>query len=107
MRWLPPTLPTLIALVWCATPSGRVAAQVAGEAASISWEPATPLQGSLIVVVVRPGAGDSVLTVRGDVAGEPLHELGLAGTHRAADADLDGLRHILLQTYLRYNSVSS
>lgn len=83
MRWLPPTL---IALAWCASAAGRAGAQVAPDAASVSWEPAAPLQGSLILVVVHPGAGDSVLTVRGEVAGEPLHFEGSAGRYRALAA---------------------
>jgi len=37
-------------------------------------------------VVVRPGAGDSVLVVRGEVAGEPLHFEGGAGGYRALAA---------------------
>src|SRR2546426_1524288 len=39
----------------------------------VTWWPRSPLQGSLVRVVVRPSAGDSVTAVHGDLAGEPLH----------------------------------
>ncbi len=37
------------------------------------WSPPLPLQGSLVRVLVRPPAGDSVRVVSGELAGEPLH----------------------------------
>ena len=76
----------LIALAWCSSDASRAIAQVAAETSSVTWRPATPVQGSLVVVVVRPGAGDSVVAVRGEVAGEPLHFEGSAGWHRALAA---------------------
>jgi murein DD-endopeptidase MepM/ murein hydrolase activator NlpD len=39
----------------------------------IAWRPALPLQGSLVVLVVRPVSPDSTLLVTGVLADEPLH----------------------------------
>ncbi|HEV8266268.1 MAG TPA: M23 family metallopeptidase [Gemmatimonadales bacterium] len=39
----------------------------------IRWRPDPPLQGSLVVVLVRPSGDDTAAMVTGDVAGEPLH----------------------------------
>ncbi len=39
----------------------------------VVWSPRLPLQGSLVRVLVRPPAGDSVRAVSGELAGEPLH----------------------------------
>ena len=39
----------------------------------VAWWPRLPLQGSLVRVLVRPPAGDSVRVVSGELAGEPLH----------------------------------
>jgi Peptidase family M23 len=43
------------------------------QGAAVSWRPPQPLQGSLVVLEVRPPLGESVDTVRGELAGEPLH----------------------------------
>ena len=39
----------------------------------VAWRPQVPLQGSLVVLGVRVHDGDSVVAVRGALAGEPLH----------------------------------
>ena len=39
----------------------------------VVWSPRFPLQGSLVRVLVRPPANDSVSAVSGELAGEPLH----------------------------------
>ncbi len=39
----------------------------------VAWWPRLPLPGSLVRVLVRPPAGDSVRVVSGELAGEPLH----------------------------------
>ena len=39
----------------------------------VTWWPRLPVEGSLVRVLVRPSAGDSVTTVAGELAGEPLH----------------------------------
>ena len=39
----------------------------------VAWRPQVPLQGSLVVLGVRVPAGSTALTVRGVLAGEPLH----------------------------------
>ncbi len=41
--------------------------------AEVAWRPQVPLQGSLVVLGVRVPAGNAALTVRGVLAGEPLH----------------------------------
>lgn len=42
-------------------------------APGLAWWPRAPLQGSLVVVALRPAPPDSVTAVRGELAGEPLH----------------------------------
>lgn len=42
-------------------------------AAEILWRPDPPLQGSLVLLVVKPATADSALTVSGVLAEEPLH----------------------------------
>jgi hypothetical protein len=54
-----------------------------GAAPEVSWRPARPLQGALVVLAVRAAVGDSVTAVRGDLAGEPLHFAVVAGWFRA------------------------
>jgi murein DD-endopeptidase MepM/ murein hydrolase activator NlpD len=83
MRWL---APSLIALALSASEPGSAVAQVAAEASSVAWRPATPLQGSLVVMEVRPAVGDSVVAVRGELAGELLHFERRAGVFRALGA---------------------
>ena len=39
----------------------------------VVWSPRFPLQGSLVRVLLRPPANDSVRAVSGELAGEPLH----------------------------------
>src|ERR1700741_3815701 len=46
---------------------------VAMPAPAVSWRPVAPVQGSLVILEVHPPAGDSVLAVRGELAGGPLH----------------------------------
>jgi murein DD-endopeptidase MepM/ murein hydrolase activator NlpD len=71
-------------------PGGSLAAQgVGGEAAParVSWHPARPVRGALVRIAVRPTAagssGDSVVAVRGTLAGEPLHFEWTGGRWRA------------------------
>lgn len=40
---------------------------------AVEWLPLAPAQGSLAMIIVRPGAADSVIAVRGSLGGEPLH----------------------------------
>lgn len=54
--------------------------------AQVAWRPATPLQGSLVVIGVRVPATDSVRVVQGDLAGEPLHFELIDGWFRAIGA---------------------
>jgi murein DD-endopeptidase MepM/ murein hydrolase activator NlpD len=50
--------------------------RAAAPAATVSWAPTDPVQGSAVVVVVSPGAeslgADTLVAVRGTLAGEPL-----------------------------------
>lgn len=81
-------LPSLVAVVLCGNEPGGAAAPVAAQASLVSWRPTTPRQGSVVVLEVRPGtgAGDSVVAVRGELAGEPLHFERSEGLFRALGA---------------------
>lgn len=61
-------------------------------AAQVAWRPATPLQGSLIVIGVRMPATDSIRMVQGELAGEPLHFELIDGWFRAIGAVPIGTR---------------
>ena len=53
----------------------------------IAWSPRVPLQGSLVILVVQSQvAGDSIVQVRGTLAGEPLHFERTAHAFRALGA---------------------
>ena len=52
----------------------------------MAWRPATPLQGSLVLVGVRAAPLDSVHAVDGELAGEPLHFELIDGWYRAIGA---------------------
>ncbi len=52
---------------------GRLAAAGAERSSEVTWRPAVPLQGSLVVLGVRAHAGETVAAVHGTLAGEPLH----------------------------------
>jgi hypothetical protein len=67
----------------CACQVPAVAAQALGAAPEVAWRPARPLQGSVVILGVRAPAGDSVMAVHGDLAGEPLHFAVIAGWFRA------------------------
>src|SRR3989442_12605997 len=54
-------------------PPAVLPGQGTAAAPRVSWWPRLPLQGSLVRVLVRPPAGDSVRVVSGELAGEPLH----------------------------------
>ncbi len=57
------------------------------EPPEVHWRPALPLQGSLVLLVVRPTAPDTAPQVGGTLAGEPLHfEAGGTGTFVALGA---------------------
>jgi len=60
------------ALTLCLVPAVATG-QGAAVAPHVAWWPRSPLEGSLVRVVVRPSAGDSVTAVSGELAGEPLH----------------------------------
>jgi len=63
---------TLVALALCLSPA-VLAGQSTALAPHVAWWPRLPLQGSLVRLLVRPPAGDSVTAVSGELAGEPLH----------------------------------
>jgi murein DD-endopeptidase MepM/ murein hydrolase activator NlpD len=63
VRWLPLIIPVALA-------SGPLPAP---EPPDLQWRPALPLQGSLVVLVVRTSGRDAAPLVTGTLAGEPLH----------------------------------
>ncbi|PYO97368.1 MAG: hypothetical protein DMD60_07155 [Gemmatimonadetes bacterium] len=62
----------LVTLTLCLVPA-VAASQAPAVPSPVAWWPRVPVQGSLVHVVVRPSAGDSLTVVSGDLAGEPLH----------------------------------
>ena len=62
----------LAAIALCLVPA-VLTAQGTAAPPWVVWSPRLPLQGSLVRVLVRPPAGDSVRAVSGELAGEPLH----------------------------------
>jgi murein DD-endopeptidase MepM/ murein hydrolase activator NlpD len=52
-------------------------------APQVAWRPATPLQGSVVMIGVRAPTVDSVGGVQGEFAGEPLHFELIDGWFRA------------------------
>ena len=57
-------------------------------AAQVSWQPHVALEGSLVLLTVRPDSagGDSAAVVGGELAGEPLHFDSAGGGVRALGA---------------------
>ena len=55
----------------CGVPS--MSAQSVARPPRLVSRPRVPLEGSVVLLELRSGAGDSVTTVRGELAGEPLH----------------------------------
>src|SRR5437867_10821474 len=62
-----PTLPVLSYLLLAWLPASLPAP------VAVSWVPENPVQGSMIRIVARPTADDSVASLRAEFAGEPLH----------------------------------
>src|SRR5437764_698015 len=48
-------------------------AQSVARPPSLTWRPRAPLEGSAVVLALSAGSDDSVATVQGELAGEPLH----------------------------------
>jgi len=69
---MPTTFLYIVELALCLIPSA-VTGQGTAVAPPLAWWPRSPLQGSLVRLVVRPPPGDSVTAVYGELAGEPLH----------------------------------
>jgi len=69
---MPAVWRSLITWVACFGVPSVSAQNVAGPPRLVS-RPRVPLEGSVVLLELRPSAGDSVTTVRGDLAGEPLH----------------------------------
>jgi murein DD-endopeptidase MepM/ murein hydrolase activator NlpD len=72
-------IPVILLAVWL----GAVPALRSQTAPQVAWRPASPLQGSLVVIGVRVPATDSVRVVQGELAGEPLHFELIDGWYRA------------------------
>ena len=79
-------LAVIIALGRCASEPGDAVAQGVAGPATVAWRPTAPRQGSLVMVEVRPAAADSVIAVRGDLAGEELHFERRGALYRALGA---------------------
>jgi len=62
----------ILALTLCLLPA-IATGQATVVAPRVVWWPRFPVQGSLVRVLVRPSAGDSVTALSGELAGEPLH----------------------------------
>jgi murein DD-endopeptidase MepM/ murein hydrolase activator NlpD len=62
-----------VAVALCLGAAGVAAAQSVEGLPLVAWRPRLPQQGSLVLLTVRPSAGDSVTAVHGELAGEPLH----------------------------------
>jgi hypothetical protein len=77
----------IVALCACRVPAATAqavgAVRAVGATPAVAWRPVRPLQGSLVVLGVRAPAGDSVLAVHGELAGQPLHFAVIAGWFRA------------------------
>ena len=88
-RYFAPSLALLAAglLAFC---GWHAAARGMPPAVTVSWAPPRPVQGSAVVVAVRPdsaGGRDAVLAVRGTLAGQALHfEQDRDGRFRALGA---------------------
>lgn len=73
MTYIPRGLLCAAVLVLADSP---LLAQAEASRTAVGWLPAQPVQGSLVLVMVRPGGGasrDSAGTVTGSLAGQPLH----------------------------------
>jgi murein DD-endopeptidase MepM/ murein hydrolase activator NlpD len=73
----------MLLVTLCACPVPAATAQANAATPDVAWRPARPKQGALVVLGVRTRAGDSVLAVHGELAGEPLHFAMIAGWFRA------------------------
>jgi len=62
----------VVALVAFLGVTSASAQSVAGPP-SLTWRPRAPLEGSAVVLALSAGSDDSVATVQGELAGEPLH----------------------------------
>ncbi|MGH7537606.1 MAG: hypothetical protein ACREMF_03145, partial [Gemmatimonadales bacterium] len=72
-----------LALALCAGSVGAATGLGTAKPTQVDWRPRVPVQGSLVLIAVRPSAGDSAIVVRGELAGEPLHFERLDGGFRA------------------------
>jgi murein DD-endopeptidase MepM/ murein hydrolase activator NlpD len=75
----------LLVLTLCLLP-GILTGQGTALPPPLAWWPPLPLQGSLVLMAVRPLEGDSVAAVRGELAGEALHFERFADGFRALGA---------------------
>lgn len=78
--------PPLVALLACVGSAAVGAAQTVASTPPVVWRPPRPVQGSLVVLTVRPAAAESATAVQGELAGEPLHFEADGGELRAVGA---------------------
>jgi murein DD-endopeptidase MepM/ murein hydrolase activator NlpD len=82
---MPSACRALVTLAVCLVPA-VLTGQAPAAPPPLTWRPRLPLQGSLVLMTVRPAAGDSVTAVRGELAGEPLHFESVADGFQALGA---------------------
>ena len=63
---------SLLAFMVCLGPP-RAPAHGAAALPPLAWRPRVPIEGSVLLLGLSSRAGDSVVAVRGELAGEPLH----------------------------------
>jgi len=85
MPRMPMAWRSLLALIVCLGPP-RAPAHDAAAPPPLAWRPRVPLEGSVLLLGLRSPADDSVVAVRGELAGEPLHFERVADEFRAIAA---------------------
>ena len=83
---MPTPFRCFVRLTLCLVPTVATGQGAAVGPPPVAWWPRVPVQGSLVRVVLRPPAGDSVTGVSGELAGEPLHFEPFADGFRALGA---------------------
>ena len=85
-RCLPVPFQLSLVLVVCVGPMDAAVAQGVARAPAVAWRPRSSLQGSLVLLAVRPSVADSVTGMQGELAGEPLHFEPVGDEFRALGA---------------------
>jgi len=91
MPGMPIAWRSLLAFMVCLGPAGLPAYRGVGPP-PLAWRPRVPLEGSVLLLGLSSRAGDSVVAVRGELAGEPLHFERVSDEFRAIAAVPLGVR---------------